>query len=391
MSTLKRLLRKSDRLVVGLNSGTSMDGVDACLVRFTGGRGISGIRLLSFRSFPFMPGVRRAILKICDPDFQKLDETMRLNYALGEYFAEAAIRVVEESGHSLSQLDLVGSHGQTIRHLPRKERSLSRSVRATLQIGELAVIANRTGVITVGDFRASDVAAGGEGAPLTPYCHHFLFAHRAKDIAVVNIGGIANVTFLPAGCSPKQILAYDTGPGNIVVDYLAGKLFRKSFDCDGKIALSGTVSPKLLNYLLRDPYYRRKPPKSTGREEYDRTFCERLIEKSKSLGLAPKDMIATSSELTVRTIAQAVKALSRTERIILCGGGALNLYFRKRLSEELEPKELVTSEKFGIPVKGMEPLCFAILANETINGKRTGLPNVTGAKTETILGKICLP
>lgn len=378
-------------MVVGLNSGTSADGVDACLVRFTGGRGISGIRLLSFRSFPFSPGIRRAILKICDPDFQKLDETMRLNYALGEYFAEAAIRVVEESGHSLSQLDLVGSHGQTIRHLPRKRRSLSHSVRATLQIGELAVIANRTGVVTVGDFRASDVAAGGEGAPLTPYCHHFLFAHRAEDIAVVNIGGIANVTFLPAGCSPKQILAYDTGPGNMVVDYLAGKLFGKSFDYDGKIALSGTVSPKLLNYLLRDPYYRRKPPKSTGREKYDRTFCERLIEGARSFNLSKKDTIATSSELTVKTIAQAIKAQSRTERIILCGGGALNLYFRKRLSEELEPKELVTSEKFGIPVKGTEPLCFAILANETINGKKTGLPNVTGAKTEPILGKICLP
>lgn len=338
-----------------------------------------------------MPGVRRAILKICDPDSQKLDETMRLNYALGEYFADAAMKVVKESGHSLSQLDLVGSHGQTIRHLPRKKRSLSHSVRATLQIGELAVIANRTGVITVGDFRASDVAAGGEGAPLTPYCHHFLFARRGKDIAVVNIGGIANVTLLRAGCSPKQILAYDTGPGNMVVDYLAGKLFGKSFDCDGKIALSGTVSPKLLNYLLRDPYYRRKPPKSTGREKYDRTFCERLIEGARSFNLSKKDMIATSSELTVKTIAQAIRAQSRTERIILCGGGALNLYFRKRLSEELEPRELVTSEKFGIPVKGMEPLCFAILANETINGKRTGLPNVTGAKTETILGKICLP
>jgi anhydro-N-acetylmuramic acid kinase len=391
MSTLNRLLRKSDRLVVGLNSGTSADGVDACLVRFTGGRGISGIRLLSFRSFPFSPGVRRAILKICDPDFQKLDEMIRVNYALGEYFAEAAIRVVEESGHSLSQLDLVGSHGQTIRHLPRKKRSLSHSVRATLQIGELAVIANRTGVVTVGDFRASDVAAGGEGAPLTPYCHHFLFADKKRNVAVVNIGGIANVTFLPAGCSPKQISAYDTGPGNMVVDYLAGNLFGKSFDCDGKIALSGTVSPKLLSHLLRDPYYRRRPPKSTGREKYDRTFCERLIERAKSFNLSKTDLIATGSELTVKTIASAVKAHSRTERIVLCGGGALNLYFRKRLSEELEPRELVTSEEFGIPLKGTEPLCFAILANETINGKRTGLPNVTGAKNETILGKICLP
>jgi anhydro-N-acetylmuramic acid kinase len=360
-------------------------------VRFTGRRGSSGIRLLSFKSFPFSPAVRRAIQKICDPGFQKLDEAMRLNYALGEYFAEAAIRVVAESGHSLSQLDLIGSHGQTIRHLPRKQRSLSRFVRATLQVGEAAVIANRTGVITVGDFRASDVGAGGEGAPLTPYCHHFLFADKRRNGAVVNIGGIANVTFLPAGCSPRQMLAYDTGPGNIVVDSLTKRLFGRNFDCDGKVALSGKVSPKLLSYLLREPYYRRKPPKSTGREKYDRIFCERLIERANSFNLSKTDLVATGSELTVKTIASAVKAQSRTDRIVLCGGGALNLYFRKRLSEELEPRELVTSEEFAIPVKGTEPLCFAILANETINGIRTGLPNVTGAGSETILGKICLP
>jgi anhydro-N-acetylmuramic acid kinase len=176
-----------------------------------------------------------------------------------------------------------------------------------------------------------------------------------------------------------------------VVDSLIKRLFGRDFDCDGKIALSGKVSPKLLSYLLRDPYYRRKPPKSTGREKYDRIFCERLIERANSFNLSKTDLVATGSELTVKTIASAVKAQSRTDRIVLCGGGALNLYFRKRLSEELEPRELVTSEEFAIPVKGTEPLCFAILANETINGIRTGLPNVTGAGSKTILGKICLP
>jgi anhydro-N-acetylmuramic acid kinase len=391
MPTLERVLSKRQRLVVGLNSGTSADGIDACLVRFTGRRGVSGIRLLGLRSLPFSPSVRKMILRSCSPDFQALEEVMRLNYALGEYFAEAARRVVEQSGYRLAQVDLIGSHGQTVRHLPERRRTLSRSVSATLQIGEPAVIAQRTGIITVGDFRSSDVAAGGQGAPLTPYCHHYLFSGRTKNIAVVNIGGIANITILRAGCSPKRIVAYDTGPGNMVVDYLTKRLFRRNLDRDGRIASRGRVSSSLLNNLLNDPYYRAKPPKSTGREKYDQSFCERLIERSQSLRLKPEDMIATASELTVMTIVQAVKKQRRTEKVILCGGGALNLYFTSRLSEELRPKEVMTSQDFGIPVKAMEPLCFAILANETINGVRTGLPNVTGANRETILGKICLP
>jgi anhydro-N-acetylmuramic acid kinase len=391
MSTLERLLSKQRRLVVGLNSGTSADGIDACLVRFTGGRGISGIRLLGLKTLPFSTAVRKTILKSCASDFQAVDEVMRLNYALGEYFAEALPLVVREAGYDLSQVDLIGSHGQTVRHLPERKRTLSRSVRATLQIGELAVIAQRTGIITVGDFRSSDIAAGGQGAPLTPYCHHFLLADKKKNIAVVNIGGIANITILRAGCSPKQIVAYDAGPGNMVVDYLTKGLFQRNFDRDGRIASRGRVSARLLNDLLEEPYYRVKPPKSTGREKYDKAFCERLIHRSRSFRLKPEDIIATASELTVMTIAQAVKKQRRTDKVILCGGGAMNLYFMNRLSQELKPTEVVTSQDVGIPVKAMEPLCFAILANETINGVRTGLPNVTGANRETLLGKICLP
>lgn len=391
MKKLQRLLKKKKRRVVGLISGTSADGIDTCLVEIDHSEPKLKIKELGFKTYPFPEILRKRILQVSDPAFQNLDEVLRLNMAMGEYFAKAALSLIKELGYKANQVDLIGSHGQTIRHLPRQVLRFKQKLKATFQIGEPAVIAQRTGVVTVGDFRTSDMASGGQGAPLAPLGHLLLFSKKNSSQVILNLGGIANFTILPRDCKLKDVWGFDTGPCNVILDTLTRTLFRKRFDRDGKIASSGKVDQDLLRKLKMHKYFRLFPPKSTGREDFDEIFIKRIIQSK----LAPEDLVATASELIVWSIWNAyrryVEPHYKIEELIISGGGVHNKYLLQRLSELFYPVEPITSAKVGYNPDAVEAIIFALLANQTINEAPGGLKKVTGASKDAILGKICLP
>jgi len=369
-------------------SGTSVDGVDVAVVDITKQK----VHLLAFDVFPYSPALRREILSLCRPETARLDNICHYNFVLGEVFADAIIKLCRKSGISLSSIDLVGSHGQTIHHNPRGKRYSQTTIRSTLQIGEPSVIAQRTGITTVADFRPRDMAAGGEGAPLVPYADYFLFGHDQLSRAVQNIGGIANVTFLPSGCKQDDIIAFDTGPGNMVIDSIIRLISggKQRLDLGGKMAAQGTVDKSLLNEMLRHPFLRRHPPKSTGREEFGSSFAGRIYQKAAKKGLSETDIVATVTAFTANSIAWAYHQFLPTmpDEVILCGGGSHNNTLVEMLRSELPNAKMLSTEDFGISVDAKEAVSFAILAWATINGLTNNVPSVTGADQPVILGKI---
>jgi len=373
---------------VGLMSGTSADGVDAAVVDIDRGK----VRLLAFDTFAYPAVLRRQILDLCRPESARLDDICHYNFVLGEVFADAVIKLCSKSGISLSSIDLIGSHGQTIYHQPSGKRYSGKTVRSTLQIGEPSVIAQRTGITTVADFRPRDMAAGGQGAPLVPYADYVLFKHKLLARAVQNIGGIANVTFLPGGCTRDGIIAFDTGPGNMVIDGIINLITdgRKRFDTGGKMAAEGKVDSRLLNELLRHPFFRQRPPKSTGREEFGSDFAERFYRRAEKKGLADADIIATVTALTAKSIAQAYRRYLKAmpDEVILCGGGSHNRTLVEMLHAELPDVKMLSTDDFGISVDAKEAVSFAILAWATIKGMTNNVPAATGAERPVILGKI---
>ena len=395
MQKLNRLLRKKKRLVVGLMSGTSADGIDACLVRIDKEKKNPNVTALGCKTYKFPQKLQQKIIQVSDPSYQNLNEILRLNMVLGEYFARAVFSVTKAFGYKIDEIDLIGSHGQTVRHLPEWKKRFGRNVRATLQIGEPSVIASRTGVITVGDFRGGDMARGGQGAPLTPYVHYLLFRDKRISRMVTNIGGIANVTVLPGRGKETDIFAFDTGPGNMIVDALTKKVYRKSFDKDGKIASSGSVNSDLLNRLKKNKYFGKKPPKSCGRENFGEEFVSKILKWAKDERMKPEDIVATVSELSVWSVLDAyekfVKPKTKPNQVLLCGGGVHNKYFVKRLKILLGPIEVASVLELGVDPEFLEAISFAILANQTIEGKPVGFKKTTGAKKLGVLGKICLP
>ena len=374
--------------VVGLMSGTSADGVDAAIIEIDRGK----VRLLAFDTFVYPAALRRQILNLCRPESARLDDICHYNFVLGEVFADAVIKLCSKSGISLGSIDLIGSHGQTIYHQPSGRRYGSRTIRSTLQIGEPSVIAQRTGVTTVADFRPRDMATGGEGAPLVPYADYVLFKHKRLTRAVQNTGGIANVTFLPAGCTEYEIIAFDTGPGNMVIDGVINLITsgRKRCDMGGKTAARGTVDKRLLGELLRHPFLRRRPPKSTGREEFGVAFAERIYSRVGRKDLTDSDIVATVTALTTRSIAQAYQRFLPVmpDELILCGGGAHNRELVEMLHAEMPGVKMLSTDDFGISVDAKEAVSFAILAWATIKGMTNNVPAATGAKKPVILGKI---
>jgi anhydro-N-acetylmuramic acid kinase len=357
--------------VAGLISGTSVDGIDVAVVDI--GERIhlgESLGVVATTTVPYPPEVRAAILSVSNAATHTAT-IARLNFLLGELFAEA----LKSAGVPLDSIELIGSHGQTIFHEGEPADFLGRKIASTMQIGEAAVIAERTGIETIADFRPSDIAAGGKGAPLVPFLDYQLFRHSEHARVALNIGGIANITVIPANAKPDAVIAFDTGPGNMLMDAVA-----PPFDRDGERARAGQVNAALLERLLADPYYQRAPPKSSGREQYGDEFVRRT-----------NIDIATATELTARTIALAIGRYPDTREVIVSGGGAHNGYLMERIADLVRARvtaSVMTSAEFGIGVDAKEAILFAVLAYETFHRRAGNLPSATGARKPMILGKV---
>ena len=401
-------------IVAGVMSGTSADGINVALVRFaSSGKGRArgpsphehtylDFTLLGHEEYPFPAPVRRAILGMMNAELAHVADLARLNFLLGELYAEAVAKTVRK--HRI-KLDLVGCHGQTLYHQGVAERFLGRKLAVTWQTGEGAVMAARLGVPVVSDFRPADIAAGGKGAPLVPFLDYLLYRRRgrnertgrmAQNRIAQNIGGIANLTAIPAGASLGQVVAFDTGPGNMVVDAVMEELFGRRYDRDGRVAASGRVLDGVIARLLRARFFRQKPPRTAGREEFGREYAGRFIQICR--GASKPDVVATATALTARSIADAVARFvlprfgvrRRDHEMIVSGGGAKNPTLIAMLRHEIAALgiELHFSDEFGIPAEAKEAVAFALLAHETWHRRPSNVPSATGAKRAAILGKI---
>ncbi len=383
--------------IIGLISGTSLDGIDAVIVDIpdeTTNISIN-MKVLAFATYPYPDGLRERLIEISSPGSGSVDRICHLNAYVGELFAQAACRIAEEANLNLEQIDAIGSHGQTIHHMPQPIPEDNLAVTSTLQIGEPSIIAERTGVTTVADFRPRDMAVGGQGAPFAPYAHHALFQHPARDRIITNIGGISNITYLPAGGSPEDVMAFDTGPGNMILDVLTAKFSNgvQTYDADGQWAGRGTCSEALLEWMLSHPYFQRKPPKSTGREEFGAEFAQQLYERAQALGVDESDLLATAVMCTASSIAKSCTRWlppgdAAMREMFCCGGGVKNRTLMTALQRECGVVPVEAVEALGVSSDALEAVTFALLARATLAGNPFYLLNVTGARQPVLLGKI---
>ena len=374
------------RRIVGLMSGTSLDGVDAALVEISGGIPFDEMRTLAFFTRPYTAGERARIVELMQPQ-ASLAALTGGNAWLGELFADAALQVIEQAGLRPDEVDAVASHGQTVWHIPPEEGRVG----ATLQLGEPCVIAERTGLLTVADFRPRDMAAGGQGAPLVPFADYLLFHSTTLSVAVQNIGGIGNVSWIPRGGAPSDMIAFDTGPGNMVIDALVGYYSggAEHFDGDGRLAAAGAVDGGLLQELLAHPYFAQPPPKSTGRELFGAEYARTLRELGAARGLRPADVVATATALTAESIARAYRDfLGPVDEVILGGGGSYNPTLRRMISDRLPGILHKVHEDFGISGEAKEAIAFALLGHATLCGVPANVPAATGASRAVMLGKV---
>jgi len=378
-------------------SGTSADAIEVALATPT------PPKLLHHATLPLPAFVRAEILRIAEGAPTTAAQISQLNFRLGHVFAEAALTALRQFRVSPSRVALIGSHGQTIFHqgpsrsfspLATRHSPLSSALASTLQIGEPAIIAARTGITTIADFRPADIAAGGQGAPLVPFADYLLYRHPKQGRVSLNLGGIANITVIPAGAKPSQVFAFDTGPANMLIDSLVSHFShgRQHFDKDARQARKGHSIPYLLNSLLRDPYLRQSPPKSTGREYYGAPFTRALLSLAKKHRASPNDLL---HNVTIFTALSIVDALHRyvlpkikIHQLIVSGGGAHNPLIMAQLTAALSPIEVIPSSQFGIPEDAKEAFAFALLAYETLHHRPGNLPSATGALRPAILGKI---
>jgi anhydro-N-acetylmuramic acid kinase len=391
-------------------SGTSVDGIDVALVRISPAiqENAAHARLENFITVPFPAAVRAEVLRIAEGLQVSPGEISQMNFRLGRIFADAALRACRKFRVHPRRLSVIGSHGQTIFHQGRPSPFLGQPVASTLQIGEPSVIAAITGVTTVGDFRPADMAVGGQGAPLVPWIDYLLYRDARRGRAVLNIGGIANVTVIPRGASPRSVIAFDTGPGNMVIDALVRQFTsgRRSYDAEAQMASRGKLLPALLDALLAEPYFRQAPPKSAGREQYGRAYVEKILAWGRRRRARPEDLVRTATMLTALSIAAALNrwvlpltrkahfsrsAKSPISQLLVSGGGARNPLILAQLSAALGAIEVVPTESLGLPGDAKEAFIFALLADETIHGRPANLPSATGATRPAILGKICYP
>lgn len=373
-------------IYIGLMSGTSADGIDVAAVRIENKNNKICCELLAFENYAYPTEVRERIFGLFNTKSTTVDELSRMNFLLGKLYGEAALKLIEKHSIEKSFIAAIGSHGQTVYHEPTGETS------NTLQIGEGSVISRITGVPCVSDFRTADIAAGGNGAPLVPFTEYVLFSNAEKSIVLQNIGGISNSTVLKAGCTPDEIFAFDNGPGNMLIDGLMNIYYGKDMDEGGFIASSGTVNKCLLNKLLEEPYYKVKPPKTTGRELFGKAYCEKITRLGS--GLPKEDVIATVTALTAKVIANSyidfIAPKCKADELVVGGGGSYNPVLMEHIKTEMAPYgvKVYTQEDKGENSDAKEAVAFALLAYHTIHGLYNNLPSATGAKHPAILGKI---
>ena len=383
------LWKKPSRLVVGLMSGTSADGIDAVLTRITGSGLSTEVEQLGFAFLPFDDITRQAVLQVCGGKAGGARELCLLSTHLGKLYTEAVRQLLQSTG--TEQVDLIGCHGQTVYHIPEAVDYLGFPTRGTLQIGDPSHLAEAFRCPVVSDFRIRDMAAGGLGAPLVPYTEFLLYRSQTEDVALQNIGGIGNITLLPAGCSLEEVTAFDTGPGNMIMDALAAKITggALNYDDGGKLAASGRVIPELLEWMLSDPYLDRKPPKTTGREYYGGEYVKKLL----SLGSHPlTDILTTATAFTARSIALSLRRFAPRlpARLVVAGGGSRNPTLLGMLQEALPEVKIQTQEDLGLSSDAKEAVAFAILANDALFAIPNNAPSATGARHPVVMGRINL-
>ncbi|PYT68127.1 MAG: anhydro-N-acetylmuramic acid kinase [Acidobacteria bacterium] len=417
-------------LVLGLMSGTSADGIYVALARISGTPPHLNAKLLGHTSFQFPPALRKEILRVAEQQPIPAGELSQLNFRLGHVYADAILAACKKFKISPKRIGLIGNHGQTIFHQGQPSKYFGLPTASTLQIGEGSIIATCTGITTVSDFRPADMALGGQGAPLVPYVDYLLYRHPQLGRVSLNIGGIANVTVIPAGARPHQVFAFDTGPGNMLIDALVQHFThgRQRFDKDARLARRSRINRQLLKVLLQDPYLKRKPPKSTGREYFGATYVRKLLALGRRYEAKPNDLIHTATAFTAASIADALHRFvlpkHKIHQIIVSGGGAQNPLLYEQLSvfamvppravySPARPKKVfvemrlssptgsfppqtkqvsflsvLPSSRFGIPTDAKEAFAFALLAYETFHQRPANLPSATGARGPAILGKI---
>ncbi|MCA9470666.1 MAG: anhydro-N-acetylmuramic acid kinase [Nitrospirales bacterium] len=375
-------------IVVGLMSGTSADGIDVAIVKIRNTTHRLSIKLISFESVPYSRSLRKRLLQAAE--HAHVAEICHLHALMGEMFAKATLNALTHANLSAHRVQLIGSHGQTIHHLPQPRREPGVGpIRSTLQIGDPSIIAERTGIATIADFRARDMAAGGEGAPFAPYAHHLLFGHHSRSRLVVNLGGIANVTVLPARAKLTQVRAFDTGPCNMLLDAIVSELSsgRRSMDRGGRLAKNGRVDETILRFLLSHRYLRKKPPKSTGREEFGHDYVRQILTKTRQRHLSLADILATCCRFLARSIHDSGRWIKEDiHEVIIGGGGIYNASLVEELKKAFTPVPVRTMDDCGTHSKAFEAMAFAILAYQSYHGVCANIPSVTGARHPVVLG-----
>jgi anhydro-N-acetylmuramic acid kinase len=381
--------------VIGMMSGTSADGIDVALTRISGKPPQLSAKFVAHHRVGFSTSIRKSILDLANGASVSTAEISHLNFALGEEFARAAIAACRQWRVPLAKIDLIGSHGQTIFHQGESQHIEGRRrIASTLQIGEPSIIARRTGIDTIGDFRPADIAAGGHGAPLVPFVDYLLYRDAKRGRVALNIGGIANVTLIPANARPENVIAFDTGPGNMLVDAIIEYATdgKSRYDRNAKLALSGRVIPKLLASLMSEPYLRKNPPKTAGREQFGRDYAEKCIAWGKKHRAAANDLVRTATIFTSLSIADAFRRFifprTRINQLIVAGGGTKNPLMMTQLAAALPGLEIVSSAEWGIPSEAKEAFAFAVLAYEAFHNRPNNLPSATGAQHSAVMGKL---
>ena len=391
---MKELREKSSRKILGLMSGTSVDGLTLSLTSIKGTGENAQVELLHHKTFGYIDEIRGKIFKLFSLSQSNSKLVCELNFLLGEYFTNRIEKFLEENNINKRDVDLIGSHGQTIWHEPDAEPLHGFSQNSTLQIGEPTVIAMKTGIPVVADFRKADLTAGGQGAPLTPYLDFVLHRDGKANRVLQNIGGIANLTYLPAGASREDVIAFDTGPGNMIIDAAIEQLTSGSmkFDRDGETASRGEINDQLLRILLDHPYYSKPPPKTTGREDFGAKYTSKVLKKARKMKVNPIDVVSTVTEVTALTICNAYDDfLGSIDEVYLSGGGSKNTNLVSRIKEILDGVEVKDYSVLGLSSEAKEAVLMALLANEYVMDTPSNLPAATGAKEEVILGVLYKP